>query len=86
MVLPKKSNVLCTGANQLTNMFVEYNPWIGIFMASTSAFTALVSASLEIAGLVMFRRYARKFGISEEHRNNLRLMSFGFALLLMTHL
>lgn len=74
LLLPAKSNFFYTGPNQLTNMFIDYRPWTGIFMASASALTAFVSATFEIAGLVMFRRYSRKFGITEEHRNNLRLL------------
>ncbi|KAH7699298.1 hypothetical protein AAVH_33598, partial [Aphelenchoides avenae] len=56
------------GPDQLTDYFIDeaviFN--ICVFMASTSLFISLLSATLDIAGLIAFKRYAREFQISEE--------------------
>lgn len=43
-------------------------------MASTSLFISLLSATLDIAGLVAFKQHANTYQISEENRKNLRLL------------
>ncbi|KAH7719008.1 hypothetical protein AAVH_13546 [Aphelenchoides avenae] len=65
------------GPDQMTDYFIDgtviYN--ICVFMASISLFISLLSASLDIAGLIAFKGYAREYQISEENRKNLRLLS-----------
>ncbi|KAH7694626.1 hypothetical protein AAVH_38324, partial [Aphelenchoides avenae] len=80
--IPADAEYFYLGPNQMGSKYSDKNVrfFAGLTSASISVCTSITSAAFEIAGLVCFRRYAKKYPVSEGNRNNLRLL---FCTLLM---
>ncbi|KAH7697079.1 hypothetical protein AAVH_35840, partial [Aphelenchoides avenae] len=82
--IPADAEYFYVGPNQIGIKYTDHNVrfFAGLTSASISVSTSIASAAFEIAGLVCFRRYAKKYPVSEGNRNNLRLLFCTFLMLL----
>ncbi|KAI1692613.1 srg family chemoreceptor domain-containing protein [Ditylenchus destructor] len=82
--IPAKAMYYYVGPDEMGIKYIDKTVgfYAGLTSASISVFTSLASAILEVSALIAFRKLARRFPVSQENWNNLRLLGCTILMLI----